>query len=141
MAAHSVISRRFSSSPERRSLEAETGWCRTLMEFAEKYVAKDIVEMGGAELEELLFRVFPREVICEPSDAKSIVLELRAFFTFLKRAYHSPRASACLSILNGGAARKLERLLGDPANFGIAKLFLMDHGTIAPFVRPKSAVV
>src|SRR6266542_382954 len=141
MVAHSTILRRFVASREARSLAHEAGWCRTMADFGRKFLGKEITETGGADLEEILFRLFPREVICEPSDAKSIILELRAFFTFLKRAYQAPKADRCLSVLDGGAISKLERLLADPAKFGVAKLFLTETRAIAPFLQPTAAAV
>jgi hypothetical protein len=46
---------------------------------------------------------------------------LRAFWHFVERVYHLPQAKQLLARLTPQAARRLERALQEPANFGMAK--------------------
>ena len=50
---------------------------------------------------------------------------MQAFWRFLHRAYHLPRAPQMLALLPPHAARRLERKLQDPTNFGLAKSFVL----------------
>jgi hypothetical protein len=77
------------------------------------------------DFEEVLFELFPRKVAVEPEAAAEIVDELRAFWTFLERAYSLPNAPALLKLLDSRAAVRLERALANPANFGMAKSIVM----------------
>jgi hypothetical protein len=54
-----------------------------------------------------------------------IIQELRAFWHFLQRVYQLPQADQLLARLTPQAARRLERELQEPANFGMAKSFIM----------------
>ena len=129
--AGSTILRRFAASHERRSLAGDAGWCRTVADFSEACFGKDVARIGAANLEQILFEVFPQEVICSPSEARPIIRELRAFFTFLKRSQGAKTADACLEVLNASTARELERRLADPVNFGVAKLFFLSARPLA----------
>src|SRR5690349_15976084 len=51
--------------------------------------------------------------------------ELRAVWSFLQRVYHLPQARQMLVRLTDPAARRLERELQEPANFGMAKSFVL----------------
>ena len=121
----STILKQFASSREGRALPLGTGWSRTLVDFARERLGRNIPEIGGAQLEEILFRVFPQQVMCGPSEARSIVVELRAFFRFLKREHGFDSADDCLGVLNASAERRLQRLLIHPAAFGTAKVFFL----------------
>jgi hypothetical protein len=119
---------RFGSSAEGRSLGVAVGWYRTFTELAQRYSGKDPRDMEPADVEDVLFREFPREVLCLPAEARTIVLELRAFFRFLKRGYAPKHADACIAFLNHRTVRRLERLLDDPTRFGTVKLFFSMNG-------------
>jgi hypothetical protein len=51
--------------------------------------------------------------------------ELRAFWHFLERVYQLPQARQMLAHLTPQATRRLERALREPANFGMAKSFVL----------------
>lgn len=80
--------------------------------------------MTPSDLEEVVFGLFPRKVVTEPGDGAEIIQELQAFWRFLHRAYHLSRAPQMLALLTPLAARRLERKLQDPTNFGLAKSFV-----------------
>lgn len=115
---------RFAASPEAAALE-ETGWLGIFMDYLADYCGVTVATMTRANLRHVLFGLFPRKVSCDASEASDIVDELRAFLAFAKREYGLESAEACLRELAGDAAKKLERELSNPANFGMAKSFLM----------------
>jgi hypothetical protein len=119
-------SNQFASSPEARSLRGASGWYWTVIEFGRAHVNKEIAEIDATDLEDILFRIFPSEVICRPVEARSVVVELRAFFRFLRRVQGSRKADACLRLLQRAPIRKLERRLAQSTSFGVVKLFLLD---------------
>jgi len=97
-----------------------------VIEFGRAYADKEIAEIDATDLEDILFRIFPSEVICRPVEARAVVVELRAFFRFLKRVQGSRKADACLRLLRRAAIPKLERRLAQTTSFGVVKLFLLD---------------
>jgi hypothetical protein len=81
--------------------------------------------MTTADLEEVAYSLFPRKVLTEKGDGAEIIQELRAFWQFLQRVYQVPQAEQMLAGLTPQAARRLERELQEPANFGMAKSFVL----------------
>jgi hypothetical protein len=81
--------------------------------------------MTTADLEEVAYSLFPRKVLTEKGDGAEIIQELRAFWQFLQRVYQLPQAEQMLAGLTPQAARRLERELQEPANFGMAKSFVL----------------
>jgi hypothetical protein len=81
--------------------------------------------MTTGDLEEVIYDLFPRKVITERGDGAEIIQELRAFWHFLQRVYQLPQARQMLARLTPQAARRLERELQEPANFGMAKSFVL----------------
>lgn len=81
--------------------------------------------MSPDDLREILFDLFPRKVSTDADEAEGIVRELRTFWTFLQREFNLANAEACLKVLDEKAARQLKKELSNPANFGIAKSFMM----------------
>jgi hypothetical protein len=72
--------------------------------------------MTPSDLEAVVFDLFPRKVITEKGDGVEIIQELGAFWHFLERVYHLPQARQVLARLTPQAARRLERVLQEPAN-------------------------
>jgi hypothetical protein len=103
----------------------DEGWPVPMMRFAIDYIGVTPPEMSLADFNEVVFELFPRKVSTEPESASSIVAELRAFWHFLQRQYDLPNAKAILASLTDAAARRLERELANPANYGMAKSFFM----------------
>ncbi len=81
--------------------------------------------MSPGDVSEILFELFPRKVSASADEAPAIVRELQAFWLFLQREFQLENTAACLTVLDEKAAHKLKREMGDPANFGIAKSFVM----------------
>ncbi len=119
---------RFTASPEARALpqaEEDLGWSFTQMRLGIDYLGATPPETSPAELNEVVFEIFPRKVSVEAAEASAIVRELEAFWRFLGREFQLVNAAACLELFGEGAASRLEAKLRDPANFGPAKRFAM----------------
>lgn len=118
----------FTASPEGQALSkkgVELGWTHALLHYAITSLAVTPPAMTLQDLEEVVFSLFPRKVVTERGDGAEIIQELHAFWQFLQRAYHLPRASQMLALLTPQAARRLEEKLQDPTNFGMAKSFVL----------------
>jgi hypothetical protein len=81
--------------------------------------------MSSDDLREILFDLVPRKVSASADEAVAIIRELQAFWGFMQREFHLENAAACLKVLDEKAARELKRQMSDPANFGIARSFVM----------------
>jgi hypothetical protein len=114
----------FAESPEAGALPFGIGWSPLVLEYGRDYHGITIATMTADQFEDIVFGVFPRKVSCEPTEARPIVEELRAFWTFLKRL-GLEQAEACIRLLGANAVAKLERELSNPDNFGMAKSFFM----------------
>jgi len=72
-----------------------------------------------------LFDLFPQKVSADADEAPEIIHELQAFWKFLQREFHLENAAGCLKLLDDKAARRLEKEMSNPANFGMAKSLIM----------------
>ncbi len=118
----------FAASAEAHELfeqEIALGWAEAFMEYGMGYLGVTPAELTPEDMSEVLFELFPRKVSAEPGSAQEIVRELRAFWRFLGRAFALPNAAACARLLDDRAARRLEREMANPANFGMAKALVM----------------
>jgi hypothetical protein len=102
-----------------------SGWPAMMMEYAINYPGLTPPEMSPADFDEVVFALFPRKVSTGPESAAAIVAELRAFWRFLQRQYGLANAQPILASLTDASVRRLERELANPANFGMAKSFVM----------------
>jgi len=117
----------FEQSPEGQPFFQERGgpyWADLTVDLGIGYLGVTPSGMSAQHLREILFSLFPRKVSAEPEEAAEVIEELHAFWTFLQREFGLQNAAACLKVLDGKAVRKLERELGDPSNFGMAKSFV-----------------
>jgi len=115
---------RFAASPEAKDLD-EIHACRFVMDLGASYFGHTIATLRAAELRVVLFELIPRKVSIEPSEARWIVDEMRAFYSFLKREFVLKQADSCLRVLGSNAVKKLEAALSDSSNFGMAKSLFM----------------
>jgi hypothetical protein len=116
---------RFAASPEGQAVGDVGGWAGMMLQYGFNYVEATPATMDADALREIVFEIFPRKVSCWPDDAGDIVRELRAFFSFVGREFELGNAAECGDVLNGDAEIRLARELADPANFGLAKSFVM----------------
>jgi hypothetical protein len=118
----------FAAAPEGQAITqrgTELGWARAMIHYAITYAGVTPPTMTASDLEEVVYTLFPRKVITERGDGAEIIQELRAFWHFLARVYQLPQARQLLARLTPQAARRLERELQEPANFGMAKSFVL----------------
>jgi hypothetical protein len=118
----------FAASPEGQAIKerrTELGWAGAMIHYAITYPGVTPPTMTTSDLEEVIYDLFPRKVITERGDGAEIIQELRAFWQFLQRVYQLPQAKQMLAHLTPQAARRLERELQEPANFGMAKSFVL----------------
>lgn len=118
----------FVQSPEGQKLWSEgmePGWASMMLDFGMNYLSVIPPHMSSDDLREIVFDLVPRKVSTSADEAEEIIRELRAFWSFLQREFHLENAPACLKVLDEKAARELKKKLSNPANFGIAKSFVM----------------
>lgn len=121
----------FEKSPEGQALlaqdkDADLWWASAMLEYAMTYVGVSPPEMSADHLREVLFEAFPRKVSTpEGFDGEKVVRTLRAFWSFLKREFGLPNADACLQFLDDRTARRMNKEMNDPSNFGMAKTIVM----------------
>src|SRR5947209_5676340 len=118
----------FEQSPEFQALldeGIEPGWASMMIDFGINYLAVTPAQMTADSLREILFDIFPRKVSGDADEAPNVIRELQAFWQFMQREFHLQNAADCLKVLDDKAVRQLKREMSDPANFGIAKSFIM----------------
>jgi len=101
-------------------------WILHLVRNGFDHLGVGLSEMTSADLEEILGEIFPRQIsLRDPAVADdTIIPEIRAFSRFLKREHRLPRADELLRTL-GELEPGYSKRMCDPANFGIAKSFVM----------------
>lgn len=124
MALEDELAARFLASPEGKDLDGDYA-CRFVMDLGADYIGRTIATLDAGDLREVLFELVPRKVSIEAFEAHRIVEEVRAFYTFLKREFGLTQADACLEVLGGDAADKLQAALSDSSKFGMAKSMVM----------------
>jgi hypothetical protein len=123
-----ALMEQFSASQEGQAITqtgTELGWAGAMIHYAINYPGTTPPMMTTHDLEDVVFGLFPRKVITQRGDAAEIIGELRAFWHFLQRVYQLPQARQMLAHLTEHSTRRLERELQEPANFGMAKSFVL----------------
>jgi hypothetical protein len=105
----------FVSSPEGRNVadlkddHDDPTWPLVLLNFAEEHHAATVNDLTPAIVEDVVFRILPRQPACDARDAVTIVTDLRAFFTFLARSGSCSAAPECAAIFDDDATARLTR--------------------------------
>lgn len=123
-----ALMEQFAASPEGQAFSqtgTELGWAGAMIHYAINYPGVTPPTMTVSDLKEVIYDLFPRKVITERGDGAEIIQELRAFWHFLERVYQLSQAKQMLACLTPQAARRLEQALQEPANFGMAKSFVL----------------
>ena len=118
----------FVESPEGQALIDEgiqPGWADMMVDYGINYLGVTPAQMTPDSLREVLFDLFPQKVSAEADEAPEIIHELQAFWKFLQREFQLKNAEACLKVLDDKAVRTLHKEMSNPANFGMAKSFVM----------------
>ncbi len=96
-----------------------------MLDYGIDYLGVTPPRMSPDHLREILFDLFPRKVSAAAKEASVAIRELQAFWKFLQREFQLANAAACLAILDDKAAQQLQKAMSNPANFDIAKSFVM----------------
>ncbi|MBP8974466.1 MAG: hypothetical protein KBH93_11370 [Anaerolineae bacterium] len=121
----------FADSPEAQALREPDGffslfWVDSFLDYSLVEVGISPPEMTENDLREVLFELFPRKVSTpEGFDGEKVVQALCAFWSFLKREFGLPNADTCLRVLDDRTARRMDKEMNDPSNFGMAKTMVM----------------
>lgn len=118
----------FEQSPEgqkRRDEGIDSGWASLMLDYGLDYLGKTPPQMSPGDLREIVFDLFPQKVSASADEAPNIIREFQLFWQFLQREFHLENAEACLKVLDNKAISQLKEEMSDPANFGIAKSFVM----------------
>jgi len=114
----------FAGSSEFNSLpEGEYGFVDYLLRFGANYLGASLATMSVSDLNEIVFSIIPRKVMLEAEFAANLIREFKAFFRFVDREYSLPGAKKLANSLDGKAAKRLAKELGNQSNFGMAKSF------------------
>ena len=123
------VMERFAASPEGGEVEAAQGglyWAAVVLDYGLRYLGVDLKRFSVPDLNEILLDIFPAKVSCSPGEAVEIVNELRAFWRFLQREFELLFTPDLLATLDDPLMiQVLETKLADPANYGMAKSFVM----------------
>lgn len=118
---------RFLQSPECGALEGDSailGFATSsLIFYAIQYTGVTLPDLSDTNLSEIVFSIFPRKLAVGPEHARELILELRAFWSFLGREFGIPQ-QPYQTVLGKGAVERLRKELRDPENFGMAKSFV-----------------
>ena len=124
-----TILKMFAASPEGHTIDNEGfygGRCLNFIEFGINYLGETPPHMSAQSVRTLLFELSPQKLTTPPEDSPYMIRELQLFWQFLQREFHLKNADACLKVLNDKAtARRYEKEMSNPANYGIAKSFAM----------------
>jgi hypothetical protein len=118
----------FDQSPEGQAIWNEgidAGWTGLFLDFGINYLGLTPPQMSPDDIREILFDLFPRKVSAPADEAPDVIRELQAFWQFLQKNFQLENATACLTVLSEKTARELKKQMSNPANFGIAKSFVM----------------
>ena len=119
--------KRLLSAPEGQALgltDEDPVWIGMIQMYAHLYRRRTLARLSVEDLEELLLDVVPRKVVMEPAEAPALVAQLRALYTFARRAFEATEAEDLLEVLTDQTTAEVARRLGDPSYFGMAKSFV-----------------
>jgi hypothetical protein len=100
-------------------------WAGVVVDYAIRSLGVMVPDVTPDHLRTILFTLIPRRILAPPDVSSEIVRELRAFWTFLQRAFHLENAAKCLKVLDDKATRRLTKEMGNPVNFGVTKTLVM----------------
>lgn len=124
------LARLFEESPEGKTLAAEgveLGFAGTIVHYLLGYEGVSVPEMTDVQFENVVFDTVPAKMMVEPDEARSMILEARAFCRYLIREYGLENVEKCLAIVEGDdAIEALHAALATPGNWGMAKSMMME---------------
>lgn len=112
----------FDASPEARGGPRSDGlWIEHFVDLLRNYEGVSLAHAEPYMVDSVVLDLFPRKLMAEPGDAAGAVAELRAFFSFVARAFDAPHAPQCVEMLDDEFAAQLRDNLGDRSSWGMAK--------------------
>lgn len=105
-----LLLRRFIESWRAPRLEAEAS-VRAAMDCAAREIGVPLVLLREPELRSVIFEALPRRYAVDPSEAKQIVADLKAFFRFAKGEAGEEFYAAGMAVLGGKAVSTLKAAL------------------------------
>jgi hypothetical protein len=119
----------FEQSPEGQALQEEDNygrWAEIMLDLGQNYLSVTPPKMSAKDIREILFDLIPRKISATDEQAPEIIRELQAFWSFLQREFQLSNAAICLAVFNDEATQRLKEEMSNPANFGMAKSFVME---------------
>ena len=107
--------RLFRASPEARVLRhqgARLEWTELMLEFALNDLDLTLPQMDDDDLLTILLEYFPGKTLMDVEDIEAVLVELHAFWEFVKREYRLRNARACLRVLNRRTAQRMALAIG-----------------------------
>ena len=109
------VLRLFRASPEARALRQEgvrLEWTELMLEFALNDLNLTLPRIDDDDLLTILLEYFPGKTLMEVQDIGTVLVELRAFWEFVKREYGLRNARACLRVLNRRTTQRMALAIG-----------------------------
>jgi hypothetical protein len=107
--------RLFRTSPEARALRQQgirLEWAELMLEFALNDLDLILPRMDDDDLLTILLEYFPGKTLMDVEDIGAVLVELRAFWEFVKREYRLRNARVCLRVLNRRTAQRMALAIG-----------------------------
>jgi hypothetical protein len=107
--------RLFRASPEARALRQQgirLKWAELMLEFALNDLDLTLPRMDDDDLLTILLEYFPGKTLMDVDDIDAVLVELHAFWEFVKRDYRLRNARACLRALNRRTAQRMALAVG-----------------------------
>jgi len=114
----------FYPSPEGSPWQERGFWARSSIEYGLRYLGCTPPELSVPALEELLFDILPRKISADEDSCEYGLAEIRALWTYLKRAYQLDNADDILAAMEGRDREFFDAMM-DPSRWGMAKGFVM----------------
>ncbi len=105
----------FRASPEARALRqqgVQLEWAELMLEFALNDLDLTLPRMDDDDLLTILLEYFPGKTLMDVDDIDAVLVELHAFWEFVKREYRLRNARACLRALNRRTAQRMALAVG-----------------------------
>ena len=107
--------RLFRASPEARALRQQSirlEWAELMLEFALNDLDLTLPRVDDDDLLTILLEYFPGKTLMDVEDIGAVLVELRAFWEFVKREYRLRNARTCLRVLNRRTAQRMALAIG-----------------------------
>jgi hypothetical protein len=118
----------FAASPEGKALYdagEDLHGVAFMLEYSLGYLGLTPPKMTLRDFNEVVFQLIPKKVSTPAESGPGFIREIKGFWEFAQRQYGLRNAAPILATLGEKAMERLRQALADPANFGMAKSFIM----------------